>query len=278
MVVVFGSVNIDLVARVSAIPRPGETLLGTSFVMAPGGKGANQALAARIAGARVAMFGAVGRDAFAEAALANLAASGVDLTGVSRVDDPTGVALINVDAKGENAITVVPGANGHASAAQVADDMLAPGNTLLMQLEVSIVEVAALARRARARGTRVVLNGAPAARLPAELLGNIDFLVVNEHEAAMCLGSAGGVDVVLTLGARGAQLDWMGRRYSEAPPEVAVIDTTGAGDALCGAFAAALERDASPPDALREGVRAGALACMHAGAQRTLGARRGPGR
>lgn len=271
MVIVFGSINLDLVARVDAIPRPGETRLGTSFVTVPGGKGANQALAARHAGARVAMVGAVGRDAFADAAIANLARAGIDLTGVARVEGPTGVALISVDASGENAITVVPGANACACASQVHDDALTPGNTLLMQLEVPLPEIAALAHRARSRGMRVVLNGAPAARLPAELLQDLDFLVVNEHEHAICLGGRAGADVVLTLGARGAQLAWQGERCDEAPPQVEVVDTTGAGDALCGAFAAALDRGLSPPDALREGVRAGALACTHEGAQRIGG-------
>ena len=268
MVIVFGSINLDLVARVSAIPRPGETLLGRSLDTLPGGKGANQALAARNAGAQVAVFGAVGRDAFADVALANLARAGVDLAGVARVDKPTGVALINVDARGENAITVVPGANARALASQVPDDVLASSNTLLMQLEVPVDEVATLARRARSRGMRVLLNGAPATALPLELLDNVDFLVVNEHEEATCGAGRDRVSVVLTLGARGAQLDWQGSRHDVAPPSVEVVDSTGAGDALCGAFAAALDRGASPPQALHEGVRAGALACTHAGAQR----------
>jgi ribokinase len=267
VVIVFGSINLDLVARVPAIPAAGETLLGTSFVTSPGGKGANQALAARLGGARVAMVGAVGHDAFADAALANLAAAGVELTAVMRVADATGVALINVDAKGENAITVIPGANGHARARWIPDDALTPGTTLLMQLEVPLDEVAALAHRAKSRGARVVLNGAPAAILPDELLRDVDFLVVNEHEAAVCMGTRAGTSVVRTLGARGATMEWQGHCCSAAPDSVAVVDTTGAGDALCGAFAAALDRGAAPPDALREGVQAGALACTHRGAQ-----------
>jgi len=271
MVIVFGSINLDLVARAPAIPRPGETLLGTSFATAPGGKGANQALAARAAGAQVAMFGAVGSDAFAGPALANLEAWSVDLGGVARVDGSTGVALINVDARGENAITVVPGANARAAAAQVPDRVLVPGNTLLMQLETPMGEVAALAQRARQRGARVVLNGAPAAPLPPALLASVDFLVVNEHEAVVCAGVQSDAGIVLTLGALGARLDWDGRQHSETPPAVTVVDTTGAGDALCGAFAAALDRGAAPPEALRAGVHAGALACTHEGAQRARG-------
>jgi ribokinase len=268
VVIVFGSVNLDLVACGPAIPRPGETLLATSFATKPGGKGANQALAARLAGAQVAMAGAVGRDAFADAALVNVAASGVDLRWLARVEAPTGVALINVDAAGENAITVVPGANALAVASQVPDDALVPGNTLLMELEVPVREVQALARRARVRGARVILNGAPAAALPADLLADVDFLVVNQHERARCAADGQDVDVLLTMGAEGASLDWNGTRFTEAPPVVDVVDTTGAGDALCGAFAAALDRGLPPPRALREGVHAGALACTYQGAQR----------
>ena len=159
MVLVFGSINVDLVAQVGHLPGPGETVAGASFVIAPGGKGANQALAARHAGAPVALHGAVGDDAFAVAALANLQVAGVDLAGVMQVAGPTGVALVNVDARGENAITVVPGANAQARAAQVPAAALRAGTTVLLQLELPVTEVAALARRARSAGARVVLNG-----------------------------------------------------------------------------------------------------------------------
>ena len=135
MVVVFGSINLDLVARVPRIPAPGETVAGLAFTTAPGGKGANQALAARQAGAQVALYGAVGRDAFADAALANLVADRVNLDGVARVSGATGVALISVDAQGENAIAVVAGANGLARADQVPAEALHEGTTVLMQLE-----------------------------------------------------------------------------------------------------------------------------------------------
>lgn len=284
MVVVFGSINLDLVARVPRIPAPGETIAGGTLAMLPGGKGANQALAARHAGAAVAMVGAVGRDGFAPIALANLAAAGVDLARVSVVDAPTGVALVNVDDRGENAITVVPGANAHVRADDVPDALLAPGGTLLMQLEVPVAEVVALAHRAHARGTTVVLNAAPALALPAALLGDLDVLVVNEHEAAACArawrlpesptgfvaetSDRFGVAVVLTLGARGALTQVAGEVVRAAPPAVAVVDTTGAGDAFTGALAAALDRGSGLATALAQGVHAGAYACAHAGAQR----------
>src|SRR5258706_987928 len=183
MVVVCGSINLDLVAHVDRMPAPGETLAGHAFSAVPGGKGANQALAASRAGAQVKMFGAVGRDAFATNALANLAASGVDLSGVVAVDAPTGIALIHVDARGENAITVIAGANGQARAAQVPDAVLGPESTLLLQLEVPIAEIAALVKRKS--GARVILNAAPAAALPDELLHRVDVLIVNESEAAV---------------------------------------------------------------------------------------------
>ena len=284
MIVVFGSINLDLVARVPRIPAPGETLSGTAFVTAAGGKGANQALAARQAGAYVALYGAVGRDDFARAALANLVAAGVDLSGVASVDAPTGVALINVDVHGENAITVVAGANAQARADQVPQHALGAGNTLLMQLETPIGEVSELAARARAAGARVVLNAAPASPLPDTLMRNVDILVVNEHEAASCAQALGlspdpttflprmrerfGTTVVLTLGKRGA-LAWIDDTVHEiAPPAVMVVDSTGAGDALTGALAAALDCGASLADALAAGVAAGAAVCTYRGEQR----------
>jgi ribokinase len=282
MVVVFGSINLDLVARVPRLPRPGETIAGTDFAMAPGGKGANQALAARRAGAAVAMFGAVGSDAFAAAALGNLVAAGVDLAGVAAVPASTGVALINVDARGENAITVVAGANAHARAALVPAAAIGAGTTLLMQLEVPVPEVAALA--ARAAGARVVLNAAPAEPLPGEVWRAVDVLLVNEREALeyanawqlpatpasfiAAMDARFGVAVVVTLGARGAITLARGALREVAPPSVTVVDTTGAGDAFAGALAAALDRGTPLPEAMEAAVRAGALACTHPGAQR----------
>lgn len=284
MIIVFGSVNLDLVARVPRMPQPGETLSGSTFAMFPGGKGSNQALAARRAGARVAMYGAVGRDAFAEPALARLAAAGVALEGVARVDAPTGVALIHVDARGENAITVVAGANGRATAASVPAAELSGTTTLLLQLEVPLAEVSALA--ATASKARVVLNAAPAQPLPAALLDLLDVLIVNEHEAA-AIGSALDLPTaaeafagallqrhscatVVTLGAAGALAATGEGFYRVAAPPTEVIDTTGAGDAFCGALAAALDRGSAWPRALAEAIAAGSLACRHAGAQPAL--------
>jgi ribokinase len=286
MVVVFGSLNLDLVAHVLRIPAPGETLAGQAFAMAPGGKGANQALAASRAGAKVAMFGAVGRDAFAASALANLETSGVDLAGVVATDTSTGVALIHVDMMGENSITVIAGANGDARAAQVPDEVLGPASTLVMQLEVPMTQVMELASRARRQGSHVVLNAAPAVALSEDLLRLVSTLIVNEGEAAI-LGAAHGLPpmpdpfahaaaaryqcgIVVTLGAAGAIAVRDNEHIAVAAPPTSVVDTTGAGDALVGVFAAAFDRGASLRQALTEGIAAGSLACTGRGAQAAL--------
>jgi len=285
MVVVFGSINLDLVARVARIPAPGETVAGGSFETAPGGKGANQALAARQAGAEVRMFGAVGTDAFAAQALANLRAAGVTLDGVIAADVSTGVALISVANDGENAIVVIPGANAHARAAQVPDAMLTSSTTVLMQLETPLPEVAMLAACARRAGARTVLNAAPAAELPEALLRDVDVLLVNEHEAAILAAAAGvpatpsafaealaarGTIAVVTLGARGAVGFVAGAVLHLPAPPTKVVDTTGAGDAFAGAFAAALDAGRGQADAIAAGLRAGSAACAWRGAQRAL--------
>ncbi|HEX6944972.1 MAG TPA: PfkB family carbohydrate kinase, partial [Casimicrobiaceae bacterium] len=220
MILVFGSINVDVAARVDALPRAGETIAGHGVLMSPGGKGANQALAARRAGAGVTLAGATGRDAFAAPALALLRAEGVDLALVATVDAPTGVALIHVDARGENAITVVAGANALARASQVPDAALRRCNLLVMQLETPAAESLALARRARALGKPVMLNAAPALPLDASWGEVLDVLMVNEHEAASLAPAFGappeprafaqavardhGITVVVTLGAAGA--------------------------------------------------------------------------
>ena len=282
MIVVFGSINLDLTARVPHLPRAGETLLGSAFSTCAGGKGANQALAARRAGSMVALHGAVGRDAFADASLALLRHDGVDIDGVRVLDAPTGVALIHVDSEGQNTITVVPGANGLVEGAWVPASTLGPTSIVLMQLETPHAEVLALATRARAAGARVILNAAPARRLAPELLAQVDVLVVNESEAAV-LGSSRspevfatefvarfGAAIVVTLGASGLLAASRDIQVRLPAPQVAVVDTVGAGDALVGALAAALDRGAPWPRALREGLAAGSLACTRRGAQTSL--------
>ncbi len=285
MIRVFGSVNLDLVATVACLPRPGETRAALGFRATPGGKGANQALAARRAGADVALYAAVGRDAFAAPALALLRDAGVNVRGVAAVDAPTGIALIHVDTAGENTITVIPGANEHARQSAIPDDALAPDTTVLLQLEVALAEVEPLAARARRCGARVVLNASPALPLPRTLLETVDVLIVNEHEAralagtldlpagaaafASSLASQGRI-VVVTLGAAGAIAHGPDGPFATASPTVAARDTVGAGDAFAGALAAALDRGAAPTAALRFAAAAGAIACTRHGAQEAM--------
>jgi len=284
VIVVLGSLNVDLVARVPRLPAAGETLIATAFETLPGGKGANQALAARRAGADVRLFGHVGNDPLAAVALSLLAPGGVDCTGVAVADGPTGVALIEVAPDGENTIAVAPGANALTRAEQVPDSVLVPGNTLVLQLEVPLREVAALARRAAVRRARVVLNAAPAASLPADLLADVDVLIVNESEAG-ALARGHGVDdlvalcnafaqaertLVVTRGAAGVLYTALGETNARKAPVVRAIDTVGAGDAFAGALAAALDRGADLDRAISEGLAAGALACTRAGAQPAL--------
>ena len=287
MIIVFGSVNVDFVTRVEAIPRPGETVLGPGYDVIPGGKGANQALAARRAGSIVALAGAVGRDPFAEIGLALLKAEGVDLSATEKVDAPTGAAFITVDAKGENAITVASGANAKARASSLSKLIIGEKDILLMQREVPEREQIAAARIAKEKGARVILNVAPAGVIAEELAALIDVLIMNEHEAAVVAKGMGfhpdtpetharlitekrKLTTIVTLGAEGA-VAWTDgvKRHIPAFP-VDVVDTTAAGDAFCGAFAAALDRGFGFTSALAHGVAAGSLTCTKAGAQLSL--------
>jgi ribokinase len=284
MVVVFGSINLDLVCRVATFPAPGETISGSSFATFPGGKGANQALAACRAGAGVRLFGAVGNDMFAPATMAMLVAGGVDIGGVAKIDTPTGCATILVDDHGENCIVVVAGANAMADSQMVPDAALKPQTVLVLEQEVDLAANAALIARARDASARIVLNAAPAHPVSLDLLHMIDILVVNESEAttlASALGwtatprdfalsamaAAPNLTVVLTLGAAGAL--WMDAATTlrAKAPNVRVVDTTGAGDAFVGALAVAMVDGAGPVGTLRRAVAAGSLACTVHGAQ-----------
>ncbi len=299
MIVVFGSVNVDFVTRVAALPAPGETVSGPSYAVMGGGKGANQAWAAARGGARTVFLGAVGRDPFADIALADLVAAGVDVSRVTRTDAPTGAAFITVDAGGENMIAVASGANALADPASLDAVGLGPGDTLLLQGELPVAASAAAAARAKAAGARVVFNAAPVSGFDAACLSDIDILVVNASEAlavARLLGKpetdpdaaaravdATGTACVVTLGGEGLIGWWSGvRREVQAFP-VSVVDTIGAGDAFCGGFAAALDRGFGFSGALLRGAAAGAAACSgpgarggspdHAAVERLVGAR-----
>jgi len=287
MILVFGSLNVDLVVRTRSLPRPGETVLGPAYDIAAGGKGANQALAAARAGADVRMVGAVGRDDFAGVALADLAAGGVDLSGVVRHRQRTGCAFITVDRAGQNQIVVASGANRAARQSQVDDGLLGPGTIVVLQMEVPPGENWALARRARRRGARVLLNVAPAQPLPPKILPCIDWLVANEVEVAAIAAAAGHpredpcdagaalakatrLAVIVTLGAEGAAAFAGQEAWRIGALPIRPVDSTGAGDAFVGVLAASLAEGESLPASLRRASVAGALACLVRGAQPSL--------
>lgn len=275
-VVVFGSVNMDLVASAPALPVPGETVLGDGFTTVPGGKGANQAIAATRAGATCAFVGAVGDDAFGAALRAGLMDSTVDISRLRTVPGPSGVALIVVDPTGENTIVVVPGANGALAVTDADRSAIARADVLLCQLEVPLNAVVAAATAAREAGTRVVLNAAPARALPPRLLAVVDLLVVNEIEAAALADDLDALlrlvpRVVLTLGARGARFaDRDGTRITVPAPTITAIDTTAAGDAFTGALAVAWAEGRPLVDALRWACAAGAVCARRPGASTAL--------
>jgi len=287
MIVVFGSINVDIVVPVPKLPAPGETVLGGDYKIVAGGKGANQALAAARAGARVAMIGRVGQDGFADIALADLKAGGVDLAGVASGAEATGLAVICFDPAGENQIAVASGANRAVRERQVPDSLLTPDTVVVMQMEVPTEENWALAERARARRTRLLLNVAPAGAIPKSALAGLDWMIVNELEVVDCakmfgratadplaagrrLVEAAGVGVVVTLGSEGAAVLTRQAAWRIGTLPITPVDSTAAGDAFVGAFAAALDRGAEPPVALRWGSVAGGLACLVEGAQPSL--------
>ena len=268
-VVVVGSLNVDLVTHVERHPKPGETVLGAGLERLAGGKGANQSVAASAAGAAVVMVGAVGSDEAGSAYVARLSALGIGAASIRVVPDrPTGHALIAVDEAGENTIVVIPGANAELG----VDDLevlesVGPGDIVLLQLEVPPEVVAAAARRASAKGARVVLNLSPYAALPPDVVALADPLVVNEHEALLLADSeAMPASLVVTFGAAGAA--WDGEQLTGPVVDQAeVLDTTGAGDAFCGALSAALVAGADRHAALQTALAAGADAVGHLGAQ-----------
>jgi ribokinase len=283
-VAVVGSLNLDLVIRVAELPGPGETVSGGDLFRNPGGKGANQAVAAARLGRRVAMVGCVGDDQAGHELLASLEAAGVDGSRVRVVEGvPSGTACITVSEDGENQIVVSPGANARLTPDDVAAAAAVRSAAVtLLQLEVPLETVAAAARTA---GGRVVLNPAPVRALPAELLGRIDVLVPNRVElarlaggpvprtveqAAELAGRLGARAVVVTLGADGALVVEDGRAGHVAAVPVRPVDTTAAGDAFCGGLADALAGGAGLQEAARRAVRVAAAACLRPGAQASL--------
>ncbi len=277
MIVVFGSINVDLVVPVPNLPRPGETVLGGDYALLPGGKGANQALAARRAGAEVVLIGAVGTDSFAAVALDPLRCVGIDLRSVRSVAEPTGCAAIMVSAAGENAIAVASGANSRVRSDQVLDELLGPGTLLVAQMEVPSGETAAVIRRMRDRGGRSLLNFAPALPIGLDLLREVDFVVANEGEAAVLGADPASIaarlrrGLVVTRGAAGA-VAYLSDGTVLAVPALPIdpVDTTGAGDTFVGVLAAALDSNTPLETALRRASAAAGLACLARGAQTAM--------
>ncbi|CAL9287141.1 ribokinase [Streptomyces sp. SudanB25_2051] len=282
-ITVLGSTNMDLVAYVPRAPRLGETVTGREFRTVPGGKGANQAVAAARAGARVSMIGAVGSDDFGTRLRDALDESGVDTSLLRTADGPSGTAHIVVDDEGANAIVVVPGANASVTGITPHDEArIAASDALLLQLELPLDAVRAGAQAARRHGVRTVLTPAPAQPLPRELLALVDLLVPNEHEAATLAGVADPRAaaeellrdvpvVVVTLGAAGCLYVARGADPVTVPARrVRAVDTTAAGDTFTGALAVALGEGRPVPDALAWASAAASLSVGRAGASSSM--------
>lgn len=289
-VVVVGSLNMDLVTRASRLPRAGETLIGQTFSTVPGGKGANQAVASARLGAKVAMVGCVGSDAYGTQLRDALRVEGIDCQAVSTVGGSSGVALIVVDDSSQNAIVIVAGSNGALTPAslQAFDAVLQAADVVVCQLEVPMDTVGFTLKRGRELGKTVILNPAPASEpLPAEWYASIDYLIPNESEATALSGitvdsldsaklaasqliKAGAGKVIITLGSQGA-LFTDGQTFEHLlAPKVKAVDTTAAGDTFVGGFAAALASGKSEAEAIRFGQVAAALSVTRAGAQPSI--------
>lgn len=289
-IVVLGSLNMDLVVRAERIPRPGETVPGEGFATIPGGKGANQAAAAARLGGDVAMIGRVGNDSFGGLLLENMRSQGVDVSHITR--DPqaaSGIAMITIDARGENAIVIAPGANGRVNVEDVhtARDLLAQARYLIMQFEIPLPVVRQAIALAQELGVRVILNPAPARPVEPDFVRGVYCLVANESEAQLLSGvevaglpsakRAGeallnlGVPVaIITLGAQGALLVTAEGSIHVPARRVEVVDTTAAGDAFIGGLTVALLQGFPLVEAVRYATCAGTLATTVLGAQTSL--------
>ena len=282
-VVVFGSINLDFIFKLNVLPGPGQTRLASSLSVQPGGKGANQAAAARLAGASVSLVGAVGDDELADPALAVLMRTGVDLSALRRVPGiRTGCASIGTDLQGRNQISVALGANAELHSDDLPDTLLRPDAVLLLQMETQAIQVAAVVERAHAAGMVVLLNLAPMHILPRDVLRRVSYLVVNEDEAEAlavelgCATSAAslhnelGTTVVRTLGRGGAEAAGPDGLFRARAPTVQAVDTTAAGDCFVGALAWEVNRKSPLAAALDRACAAAALACTRHGSQISL--------
>jgi ribokinase len=285
VIVVFGSLDIDMIMPVGHFPKPGETVLCTTdYLSRTGGKGANQAVAAARAGAKVAVVGKVGDDSFGRRCVNNLKNQSIWASGIGMSERPTGSSTIAVDAKGKNISIVAPGANLDATSDQVPDEVLTPQNIILTQLEVTPKETFSVLARARAGRATTILNASPAENMPREELKNIDYLIVNEVEAqqlahnfkitgttpeliAKAIAQAGNLTCIITLEAKGSVAARGDELYAIATLPVEAVDTTGAGDAFCGIFAARMQDGHDWLRALHYASAGAALSCLGLGAQ-----------
>jgi len=284
MITIFGSLGLDLIGTVPRLPKPGETVLGGTFAASPGGKGANQALAAKRAAAEVRFVGAVGRDEFAAQATAMLEAGGVDLSRLGRADAPTAIAMIYVDARGENAIAVLPGANATVTPADAEATLatMPKGAILMLQQEIAQAATERALDLARAKGVISILNTAPFLDTTPPLAAKASILVANETEfALLCNGETEPLEglmrdwaarqqqtVIVTLGAEGARAATAEGQFISVPAlKVTPVDTVGAGDTFCGYLAASLDSGLPLEAAMRRAAVAASLACTRPGAQ-----------
>ena len=289
MITVIGSVNMDLIATTPRLPEPGETVTGTDFTTAQGGKGANQALAAQRAGAAVKMCGAVGNDTFATEALALLDDAGTGLGLVRHVEGPTGTALILVGGDGENMIAVIPGANGEVTAkdAERAVAEMTANDTLVLQMEIPEAAIEAALKAAKARSVRSVLNIAPLTDAVERLAPLADIVIANETEFARLSGRPAetreaartevealhartGQCLIVTLGGEGVLWARDGKVEHVPSLKIKPVDTVGAGDTFCGYLAQGLDSGMEFATAVRRAAVAGALACLKPGAQPSI--------
>ena len=293
MIIVFGSLNMDFSISLDKLPVAGETVLSTEYELTSGGKGANQALAAARFGSKVALIGRVGNDNYGKVLRESLKSNGVMVSGVAYSDTlPTGCAMVAKDRIGENQIIVMSGANAEAIHDQVPDEILIKQNLLLMQMELPVDQTVTLLNRAKDQGVITVLNLAPAIMIPKKALGHLDYLIVNSIEArqiaeklhlptgnsalklAQALAIEGQMTCIVTLGSKGSVAVTKDGEAWGCPimplDQADVVDISGAGDAFCGTFCAAIHEGKSLPEAMRLASVAGSLTCLKTGTQAAM--------
>jgi ribokinase len=292
MVIVFGSMNIDLIMEVKNQPVVGETVLTSSYEWLPGGKGANQAVACSRAGVKTAMVGQIGDDGFGTRIIHTLKRDEVLTSSVARHDkEPTGMAFVTIDENGDNQIVVASGANNATSADQMPTDILGEQNVVLMQMEINNDQNWDVIHRSKTAGAKTILNLAPAGNIPPSVLDDLDYLIVNQiegrqiaekmgleiedtaHQMAAKLAQGANLTCVMTLGSQGSVVmkpNGTGWRCDAMEMDEDVIDTTGAGDTFCGVFAACIFRNKSIQETMRHASVAASLACRKIGAQTSM--------